>query len=51
MGFTHMPGDVVKLHSTHLGTLVNTVAVAEELPPWTIGVSALFQHLSTQATV
>ncbi|MFT4164483.1 MAG: fumarylacetoacetate hydrolase family protein [Microlunatus sp.] len=47
-GFTHKPGDVVRIHSTHLGTLVNTVAAAEDLPPWTFGLGELFRHLSTR---
>ena len=44
-GFTHKTGDVVQIRSTHLGTLVNTVGVAEELPPWTFGIAELFRHL------
>jgi fumarylacetoacetate (FAA) hydrolase family protein len=44
-GFTHKAGDVVQIHSTHLGTLVNTVAVAEELPRWTFGLAELFRYL------
>ena len=46
-GFTHNPGDLVQIHSSHLGTLVNTVGVAEELPPWTFGIAELFRHLTT----
>jgi len=45
-GFTHKTGDVVQIRSTHLGTLVNTVGVAEELPPWTFGIAELFRHLT-----
>lgn len=44
-GFTHKPGDVVRIHSDHLGTLVNTVGIAEELPRWTFGLTQLLRHL------
>jgi fumarylacetoacetate (FAA) hydrolase family protein len=44
-GFTHKPGDVVRISSPHLGTLANVTAAAESLPPWTFGVSALFAYL------
>ncbi|WP_278102047.1 fumarylacetoacetate hydrolase family protein [Microbacterium proteolyticum] len=44
-GFTHKPGDVVRIHSEHLGTLVNTVGIAEELPRWTFGLTQLLRHL------
>ncbi|MDD7833887.1 fumarylacetoacetate hydrolase family protein [Paenarthrobacter sp. AB444] len=47
-GFTHKRGDVVSIHSPHLGTLVNTVAAAEELPRWTFGVGELFRYLTAQ---
>lgn len=47
-GFTHKTGDLVRIHSTHLGTLVNTVAAAEDLPAWTFGLGELFRHLSTR---
>ena len=45
-GFTHKPSDVVRIHSPHLGTLVNTVAAAEELPRWEYGITQLYRHLS-----
>ena len=48
-GFTHKTGDVVQVHSTHLGTLVNTVAAAEELPRWTFGLGELFRYLAEGA--
>ena len=49
-GFTHKTGDVVQIHSTHLGTLVNTVAAAEDLPPWTFGLTDLFRHLANRSS-
>lgn len=45
-GFTHKTGDVVRIHSAHLGTLVNTVAAAEDLPRWTFGIGELFRYLA-----
>lgn len=45
-GFTHKPGDEVRISSPHLGTLANVTASAESLPPWTFGISALFKYLS-----
>ena len=48
-GFTHKTGDVVQIHAAHLGTLVNTVAAAEDLPQWTFGLGELFRYLATVA--
>ena len=45
-GFTHKDGDLVQIHSDHLGTLVNTVAAAEELAPWTFGLGELLRYLA-----
>ena len=45
-GFTHKSGDLVQIHSVHLGTLVNTVAAAEDLPRWTFGVGELLRYLA-----
>jgi fumarylacetoacetate (FAA) hydrolase family protein len=46
MGFTHKVGDVVRISSPRLGTLVNTVAYTESAPPWTFGVRALMANLA-----
>ncbi|MFI0778342.1 fumarylacetoacetate hydrolase family protein [Streptomyces sp. NPDC021212] len=48
-GFTHKPGDVVRISSARLGTLVNTVGVAEELPRWEFGIAQLIRHLSVRS--
>ena len=45
-GFTHVLGDRVAISSRRLGTLVNEVGRAEELPPWTFGLRELFAYLS-----
>ncbi|HEV3359020.1 MAG TPA: fumarylacetoacetate hydrolase family protein [Pseudonocardiaceae bacterium] len=45
-GFTHHEGDVVSISSARLGGLVNTVTAAEDAPPWTVGITALFASLA-----
>jgi fumarylacetoacetate (FAA) hydrolase family protein len=45
-GFTHHEGDTVSISSERLGTLVNTVTAAEDAPPWTTGITALFAGLA-----
>lgn len=47
-GFTHKPGDVVEIYSSHLGRLVNTTGVTEQLAPWSFGIRELMAYLSTQ---
>jgi fumarylacetoacetate (FAA) hydrolase family protein len=44
-GFTHKVGDVVKISSPALGTLVNRVRHAEECEPWDFGVRDLMGNL------
>lgn len=46
MGFTHKPGDVVRIASPGLGELVNRVGFADRIPPWTFGTGALMQSLA-----
>ncbi len=45
-GFTHRVGDVVRISSPTLGTLVNRVAHSETCPPWEFGVGALMRNLA-----
>jgi len=45
-GFTHKVGDVVRISSPKLGTLVNTVTTSKLAPPWTMGVGALMANLA-----
>jgi fumarylacetoacetate (FAA) hydrolase family protein len=45
-GFTHKVGDVVRISSPKLGTLVNTVTTSKQAPPWTFGVGALMANLA-----
>lgn len=44
-GFTHKVGDVVRITSAALGTLVNRVRYAEDCEPWDFGVRALMGNL------
>ncbi|MBU3078592.1 fumarylacetoacetate hydrolase family protein [Sphingomonas quercus] len=45
-GFTHQRGDIVRIATPRLGTLVNRVVTCEEAAPWTFGVSALMRNLA-----
>lgn len=46
MGFTHKEGDVVRVASPRLGSLVNEVDRTDECPPWVFGTGALFASLT-----
>ena len=50
-GFTHHMGDTVTIRSRHLGSLVNVVGAAEELPEWSFGLRRLFGYLHDQREV
>jgi fumarylacetoacetate (FAA) hydrolase family protein len=45
-GFTHKPGDVVRIASPRLGALVNEVDRTDACPPWAFGTGALFASLA-----
>jgi fumarylacetoacetate (FAA) hydrolase family protein len=45
-GFTHRPGDTVRITSAKLGALVNEVARTDACPPWGFGTGALFANLA-----
>ncbi len=45
-GFTHKPGDLVRVSTPTLGTLVNKVTTSKEAPPWTSGIGALMASLA-----
>ena len=47
-GFTHEVGDIVRVSSPRLGTLVNRVEVCDRAPPWTFGVRALMSSLAAR---
>jgi fumarylacetoacetate (FAA) hydrolase family protein len=45
-GFTHKVGDVVRVSSVKLGSLVNTVVTCDAAPPWNFGIAALMRNLA-----
>ncbi|CAN7610048.1 fumarylacetoacetate hydrolase family protein [Phenylobacterium sp. LjRoot219] len=45
-GFTHKPGDVVRITSPRLGMLQNEVTTSKAAAPWTFGVAALMRNLA-----
>ena len=47
-GFTHEEGDVVRVSSAKLGTLVNVVTTSDRAPPWQFGVRDLMRSLSAR---
>jgi fumarylacetoacetate (FAA) hydrolase family protein len=47
-GFTHKLGDVVRIASPMLGTLVNTVTTSDRAQPWTFGLQAYFANLAAR---
>lgn len=47
-GFTHHFGDVVRISTPLLGTLVNRVRAAEDRDPWTIGIRQFYADLAAQ---
>lgn len=47
-GFTHEIGDVVTISSAELGSLVNSVDLSTQCPPWTFGASDLMRNLAAR---
>jgi len=45
-GFTHKPGDRVRISTPPLGVLDNLVTYCNEAPPWTFGVTQLMRNLA-----
>jgi fumarylacetoacetate (FAA) hydrolase family protein len=45
-GFTHKAGDIVRVSSPALGTLVNKLTTSQQAPPWTLGVAGLMRSLA-----
>ncbi|MFI8933826.1 fumarylacetoacetate hydrolase family protein [Streptomyces sp. NPDC053474] len=50
-GFTHEYGDMVRISSPRLGTLVNTVVPSEQAAPWTFGARALMRNLARRGVL
>ncbi|WP_309123965.1 fumarylacetoacetate hydrolase family protein [Arthrobacter sp.] len=47
-GFTHKRGDVVRISSRELGTLVNYVEESERCEPWEFGIGSLMRNLASR---
>ena len=47
-GFTHKIGDLVRIHTPKLGTLLNRVNRCDQIPPWEFGTSALIHNLAAR---
>jgi fumarylacetoacetate (FAA) hydrolase family protein len=47
-GFTHKVGDVVRVSSQKLGTLMNKVTTCDRVPAWTFGVTDLMRNLASR---
>ena len=45
-GFTHKDGDVVRIATPGLGTLVNRVTTSKAAPPWEFGIRDLMRNLA-----
>lgn len=48
-GFTHQPGDVVKIESAQLGCLLNKVSYSSRAPHWNFGLVALMTYLARRS--
>ena len=47
-GFTHKIGDLVRIHTPQLGTLLNRVNRCDQTTPWEFGTSALMRNLAAR---
>lgn len=45
-GFTHKPGDVVRIATPRLGALVNRVTTSKDAAPWAFGIRDLMRNLA-----
>jgi fumarylacetoacetate (FAA) hydrolase family protein len=50
-GFTHKLGDRVTISTAALGSLVNTVRLSTECPPWTFGTASLMRNLAGRGLI
>jgi fumarylacetoacetate (FAA) hydrolase family protein len=50
-GFTHLIGDIVRVSTAKLGTLINTVNHADKIAPWTFGAGALMHNLARRGLI
>ena len=47
-GFTHKIGDLVRIHTPQLGTLLNRANRCDQTTPWVFGTSALMRNLAAR---
>lgn len=45
-GFTHQPGDLIRVSSPDFGSLSNHVRYCDEVPAWTMGIAELMRNLA-----
>lgn len=50
-GFTHHPGDIVTIATPDLGSLMNSVGLATEVPEWLFGTAALMRNLAGRGLI
>jgi fumarylacetoacetate (FAA) hydrolase family protein len=48
LGFTHKPGDIVRVSTERLGVLENKVTTCDKAPAWTFGVKDLMRNLASR---
>jgi fumarylacetoacetate (FAA) hydrolase family protein len=46
LGFTHKPGDIVRVSTERLGVLENKVTTCDKAPPWAFGMTDLMHNLA-----
>jgi fumarylacetoacetate (FAA) hydrolase family protein len=46
LGFTHEPGDLVRVSTERLGVLENKVTTCDKAPPWAFGMTDLMRNLA-----
>jgi fumarylacetoacetate (FAA) hydrolase family protein len=50
-GFTHKEGDIVRISTPKLGTLVNRVTTSKAAPPWSFGIRDLMNNLAARGLI
>lgn len=50
-GFTHKPGDVVRISTPSLGELANTVTTSKAADPWAFGIRDLMRNLARRGLI
>jgi len=50
-GFTHKTGDVIRIASSKLGTLINRMRMSDACEQWNFGITALMKNLSERGVL